>query len=460
MPIPGSLPAAAQAFSPESVRLFRFTGWRLDARRGLVELGYALEGDGVHEELHEKVDLGLPVNGLDPGRLAVLERAASLLHLVAGVSYYKTSFASEIRVDGGPIDAELADCLRHLYGDGLAECRYVNDLAGRPAPEFPTVSSSRAAGSAGLGERPLVPIGGGKDSIVTLEAVRRLGHTPLLFSVGTPLAVLDTIRASGLAGVTIGRSLDLRLFELNRSGAYNGHVPVTAINSCLAVIAALIHDTSDVVMSNERSASVGSLTWDGAEVNHQYSKGWDFERRFAAAVRHHVASDLRYFSLLRPWSDLAIARSFAPLTTYHDAFVSCNRAYLLDAERRTQRWCGDCPKCRFTTLALAPFLDRDKVVRIIGHDLLADPAQLGGFEALLGLEANKPLECVGEVEELRAAMRLISGNEQWRGTAVVAALAEDPRVRDLPASVVHSVLSPSGPHALPDPYRRFADALG
>ncbi len=224
----------------------------------------------------------------------------------------------------------------------------------------------------------------------------------------------------------MGRSLDPRLFELNRSGAYNGHVPVTAINSCLAVIAALIHDASDVVMADERSASVGSLTWDGAEVNHQYSKGWDFERRFAAAVRHQVASDLRYFSLLRPWSELAIARSFAPLTAYHDAFVSCNRAYLLDAERRTQRWCGDCPKCRFTTLVLAPFLDRDKVVRIIDHDLLADPAQLGGFEALLGLEADKPLECVGEVEEFeggdaapvreRAVARDRGGGRSRRGS--------------------------------------------
>jgi len=235
---------------------------------------------------------------------------------------------------------------------------------------------------------------------------------------------------------------------------------VTAVVSCLAVIAALIQGAGAVVMADERSASAGSLTWDGIEVNHQYSKSWDFERRFAAIVAGHVAADLAYFSLLRPWSELAIARRFAALPAYHRAFVSCNRAFLLDRDRRTPSWCGDCAKCRFVTLALAPFLDRDRIVSIMGSDLLGDPAQLPGFAALLGIEADKPLECVGEVEESRVAMRLLTASEGWRDAAVVRALGSDPRVAGLSQATVDAVLAPGREHALPAAYREFADALG
>jgi hypothetical protein len=439
------------------VRRFRFLGWRLEPATGRIDLGYALDGD----ELHEQVLLGAPITGLDPARRAALERAIGLLHLVAGVSYYKACFAPEITIEANLPESDLAGFLHHLYSRGLAECRYVNDLRGRGIPPFPsTAIASAEAGPAGIDDRPLVPIGGGKDSIVTLEAVRQMGREPLLFSVGAAPAVVRTVLVAGLPHVTVTRTLDPGLLELNHRGAYNGHVPVTAVVSCLAVIAALVHGAGAVVMADERSASAASLSWDGIEVNHQYSKSWDFERRFAAVVARHVAADIGYFSLLRPWSELAIARRFAALPAYHRAFVSCNRAFLLDRDRRTPSWCGDCPKCRFVALALAPFLDRDRIVSIMGSDLLGDPAQLPGFAALLGIEADKPLECVGEVEESRVAMRLLVDREGWREAAVVRSLGSDPRVTGLSQATVDRVLAPSREHALPAGYGRFADALG
>jgi hypothetical protein len=438
------------------VRRFRFLDWRLDPEAGRVDLGYALDG----LELREVVDLGGAPTGLDTARREALRRAVRLLHLVAGVSYYKACFAPEIVIEGDPPDPATASFLRHLYDRGLAECRFVNALAGFTTPRFPAAAGDRpGAAAAGLETRALVPIGGGKDSIVTLESVRRVRPTPLLFSAGAAPAVLATVAVAALPHVSVTRTLAPRLLELNREGAYNGHVPVTAINSCLAVIAALIHSASEVVMADERSASVGSLVWDGVEVNHQYSKSWDFERRFAEVVRHDVAADLTYFSLLRPWSELAIARAFAALPAYHRAFVSCNRAFLIDSDRRTAGWCGDCPKCRFVSLALAPFLGRDAVTGIVGRDLLGDPAQSAGYAALLGIEADKPLECVGEIEEARVAMRLLADRQGWRDAAVVRSLGGDARVRDLDHDAVDAVLAPSAPHALPETYRRFADAL-
>ena len=458
MPVPEPLSPAAPSFVPGAVRRFRFLGWDLDLDTGRVDLAYALDA----EEMHERVDLGAGLTGLGPARTAALERAVTLLHLVAGVSYYKACFAPEITVETDLPDPDLAGFVHHLYTQGLAECRYVNDLRDREIPPFPSAPASPPhagrAQPAGVGDRPLVPVGGGKDSIVTLEAVRRVGQ-PLLFSVGSAPAVRRTVVVAGLPHVSVTRTLDPRLLELNREGAINGHVPVTAIVSCLAVIAAIVHGAGRVVMADERSASAPNLLWDGVAVNHQYSKSWDFEVRFAAAVARHVAPDLGYFSLLRPWSELAIARSFAGLPAYHRAFVSCNRAFLLDTDRRTPSWCGDCPKCRFVALALAPFLDRDRVVSIMGRDLLDDAAQVAGFAALLGLDADKPLECVGEVEEARVAMRLLGAAAGWRGTAVVRALAADPRVAGLPDAAAAAVFAPSPEHALPEPYRGFADAL-
>jgi hypothetical protein len=457
MPVPEPRSVAAPSFIPDQVRRFRFLGWRWEPATGRIDLGYALDGD----ELHEQVELGAPTTGLDPGQTVALERAVGLLHLVAGVSYYKACFAPEITVEADLPEPDVAAFLHHLYSRGLAECRYVNGLRSREIPPFPSRSTAGGeAGTAGLDDRPLVPVGGGKDSIVTLEAVRKGGREPLLFSVGSAPAVVRTVGVAGLPHVTVTRTLDPGLLELNRRGAYNGHVPVTAVVSCLAVIAAIVHGAGAVVMADERSASAPSLSWDGIEVNHQYSKSWDFERRFAAVVARHVAGDLAYFSLLRPWSELAIARRFAALPAYHHAFVSCNRAFLLDRDRRTPSWCGDCPKCRFVALALAPFLDRDRIVSIMGSDLLADPAQLPGFAALLGIEADKPLECVGEVEESRVAMRLLSDQEAWRDAAVVRVLGADPRVAGLSQATVDSVLAPSPEHALPAAYGEFADALG
>jgi hypothetical protein len=460
MTILGRTPATAR-FAPESVRRFRFRGWDLQRDTGCLDLAYGLEGATVDIRLHEGVDLGgpLPPPETEAGR--ALQRAVRLLHLVAGVSYYKTSFAPEVVVDGGPVTPATADLLAHLYGEGLAECRYVNGLSGRRLPDFAAspAAALTPAPPVGLPDRPLVAVGGGKDSIVALEAVRRTGRSPLLFAVGDSPAVSRTVAVARLPRVAVHRTLDPLLHELNRQGAYNGHVPVTAITCCLGVIAALVHGASEVVMADERSASTGSLTWDGTEVNHQYSKGWDLERRLAAVVHAEVAADLDCFSLLRPWSELAIVRSFAGMPEYHRAFVSCNRAYRLDPATRSASWCGDCPKCRFVALALAPFLDRDKVVSIIGHDVLGDPAQLPGFAALLGLEGVKPLECVGEVEESRVAMRLISERQGWCDAAVVRVLARDPRVADLPESVTERVMSPAAEHALPAHYRGLAAAL-
>jgi UDP-N-acetyl-alpha-D-muramoyl-L-alanyl-L-glutamate epimerase len=174
-----------------------------------------------------------------------------------------------------------------------------------------------------------------------------------------------------------------------------------------------------VVFSNERSASYGSLIEGTGEVNHQWSKGWVFEQAFADHARREIAADLQYYSLLRPLSELAVARQFAKTDRYDAHFSSCNRNFHLLGERPVNRWCGVCPKCHFVFLALAPFMPKPRLVGIFGRNLLDDIAQVAGYDALLEYQDHKPFECVGEGKESRAAMAALASRPEWREDAIV-----------------------------------------
>ena len=123
--------------------------------------------------------------------------------------------------------------------------------------------------------------------------------------------------------------------------------------------------------------------------------------------------------VLRPYAELDIVRKFARLKKFHHVFSSCNRNFHLDGSRNTGRWCGECPKCHFSALALAVFLEPGEVSAIQGRDLLDDLSQSDGFRALCRLGRDKPFECVGEAGESRAALRALTENPLWLDHAVV-----------------------------------------
>ena len=172
-----------------------------------------------------------------------------------------------------------------------------------------------------------------------LEALREAGVEQTVAWIGGSQLIRACAGRTGLATLNIGRQLAPELFEYNRLGAWNGHIPVTAINSAILAFAAVVLGVDQVVFSNERSASYGSLIEGTGEVNHQWSKGWAFERAFAGHLQRCVAADLRYYSLLRPLSELAVARQF---TTKHPRASSTfwSRSIFGCAPRRcTPTWC-------------------------------------------------------------------------------------------------------------------------
>jgi hypothetical protein len=410
-------------FAPDSFRALRVTERGYDAGSGTVTLRYALDDrvDFVETITFERAAGGGPGGTGDPSGPG-FDRALLHLHIAAGTSYYKTAAPAGVVVDGAVLTPAELEFHHHLYDDGLREFAVANGL---PVPRPVTVTADGDMDPPGPppagGLRPglVVPIGGGKDSMVLVESVRHL--TPRLIAVNPHPLVVELATEAGLELLVVRRRLDPSLAALHRAGALNGHVPITAIVSLIAAVGGFVHGYDTVAMAVERSASEETVTVGGVPVNHQYSKSRELEVLLADLLRTTVAPELTYGSALRPYSELAISRTFAGLTRYHGTFCSCNTAFRQDAAPG-DRWCGVCPKCRFVALMLAPFLAREALTAVLGRDVFADPGQVVGFAALMS-EVDKPFECVGERRESAAALRLLAGRDEWRDAPVVAALA-------------------------------------
>ncbi|MDB6164124.1 MAG: hypothetical protein JWL98_1556, partial [Xanthomonadaceae bacterium] len=375
----GSAAMADWQFHRDAIEVFRFVRCHFEPATGVAELVYAFD-DGP--ELVETVSIPGAPFALDGSRVVAAQRALRLLHLIAGVSYYKAAVPREIRVESHDIDGDTAALVETIYLNGLGEFAYRNGLNLHDRIRFAKADVTMPpAAAANLRDHALVAIGGGKDSLVSIEALRHLGVAQTVSWIGGSQLIAACADRTGLPTLNVGRQLAPQLFEYNRQGAWNGHIPVTAVNSAILAFAAVILGVNQVVFSNERSASYGSViqTEGGngtTEVNHQWSKGWTFEQAFGTYLQRHVAADLQYYSLLRPLSELAVARQFAKTDRYDAWFSSCNRNFHLLGERPANRWCGVCPKCHFVFLALAPFMSKPRLVGIVGRNLLDDPAQV------------------------------------------------------------------------------------
>jgi len=435
------------AFDKHQVAVFRFVRCAFAADTGVAQLVYAFD-DGP--ELIETVTIPGAPFVLEGDRAEAVQRALRLLHLIAGVSYYKAGVPEQVRIDSYTIDAATAALVETVYLNGLGEFAYRNGLNLRGRFRLPVEGEAFAAPALGLREHALVAIGGGKDSLVSIEALRHLGIAETVTWIGGSQLIRACAERTGLPILNIGRTLAPELFELNRQGAWNGHIPVTAVNSAIMVLAALLQGVDQVVFSNERSASYGSQIPGTGEVNHQWSKGWAFEQAFGEHLEQHVAADLHYYSLLRPLSELAVARQFAKSDFYDAHFSSCNRNFHILGERPVNRWCGVCPKCHFVFLALAPFMPKMRLVGIFGRNLLDDIEQAPGFDALLEFQDHKPFECVGEGRESRAAMATLATRPEWNEDALVKRFVHEIRPQlEATELQIEPLLVLEGEHRIP-----------
>jgi hypothetical protein len=376
-----------------------------------------------------------------------VKEVAELWFLIAGLSYYKAGAAHRVDVGSTPLGESGRNLLAAALREGLAEFAFKNEIdlddveivGGEPVRAV-TPDTNR--------ERVLVPFGGGIDSVVTTSQLNdRLDQA--LFVVSPPagrFAPLEaTAAVTNLEVVRATRVLDEQILSGDDT-FYNGHVPVTAMVTLLSAVAALATGRGGVAMSNEHSSSAINLRWHDLDVNHQWSKSWDAEQLLADALSERVGLDFVVASFLRDRSEIWVAEIFSRLTQYHHVFRSCNRAFSQRLDRRLDAWCGECDKCLFINLMLAPFLTRASLRDIFAHEPLSDPAREDQLRVLVGEGVSfKPFECVGDPDESAVALAKVAQMSEWADVEFLRALANEVR----PDRTFEELLTTQGPSRVP-----------
>ena len=327
------------------------------------------------------------------------------LGMVELISYWKIACPPKVIVEAGALSAEQILWWKDLYFNGLGEFYYTNGISENQEDFMEIVSAGQEISADALSDRRLegclVPVGGGKDSAVTLSLLKGEKETNCCYIINPRGATLKTVERAGYGEAQmccVKRTLDKNMLELNKQGYLNGHTPFSAIVAFSATIAAYMEGKKYIVLSNESSANESTV--EGSTVNHQYSKSFRFEKAFHDYEAEYIGSGTYYFSMLRPLSEFQIAGYFAKCREFHDIFRSCN------AGSKEDKWCGHCPKCLFVCLILSPFLSGEEIIRIFGRDMLNDPDMTEDFRKLTGMEREKPFECVGSRDEVNAAISL------------------------------------------------------
>ena len=325
--------------------------------------------------------------------------------LVEMISYWKAFCCPTIHIEPFQLNQEQQQWWHKLFLYGLGEFFYSNGVPiddtrmlsfsfDRHAPQLPAPDRPT-----GLGDEVIIPVGGGKDSVVAIDLIQRAEMNAIPLVVNHREATRRVIETAGHRAnqqIQIDRELDPLLLTLNDRGFLNGHTPFSALLAFISVFAAHAHRVKHIALSNESSANEPSIP--GTKINHQYSKSYEFESDFRSYVRTFLSNDVEYFSLLRPLNEIQIAAAFSALPRYHKVFRSCN------VGSKSNSWCGQCPKCLFTFIILAPFMDAASLSDIFGKNLFEEAALSQTLDQLTGHAPEKPFECVGTTGEVNAAV--------------------------------------------------------
>ena len=412
--------------------VFIYKDYHISVKDGeYVELTYDFEVPGLCE-FH-------PSNRIRTSNLEIIndpesETARHLafsLGMVELVSYWKPMCSPNVEVLCGALSEAEAEWWKKLYFGGLGEFFFKNGIRTTPS-DFMTIKSAGASddadGSCGdsdcsgsdsscddsFGEVPklskvalasgqgdacppkpfknahikIIPVGGGKDSCVTMELTRGFADKVYCFTVNDQPAREESAACAGYTDarmIRTYRTLDKNMLELNARGFLNGHTPFSAIVAFLSAYCGYLLGAEQIILSNESSANEGNLSEKTEfEVNHQYSKSYEFEKDFSSYLERSVGVPIKYFSLLRSFNELQIAKQFSAYKKYHSVFRSCN------AGSKKNIWCDNCAKCLFVYIILSPFLTEDEMTGIFGENLLARSDLREIFDGLVGFSEVKP----------------------------------------------------------------------
>lgn len=403
---------------------FIFKGYEIQKGRDAILFNYLLQQGNKKIDFTETLIFPRGFGGYEDLPPSVAAAIFNSLLLILGISYWKTYCPQRIVLESQELTQEQATFWDTLYIKGLGEFFYRNSIDYRGLVQFPYTQSAREEMPPQMArkERSLLMFGGGKDSLVSAELLKKQKKPFTLFTLNQyaiqeNLAVLMRKKV-----LVVRRQIDPKLFLLNRTGAYNGHVPATAIYSFAALLAALLYDYRTIVVSSEQSANVGNIEYLGNTVNHQWSKSQEFEVLFQNYVKRSISPSVMYYSPLRSFTELEIVKQFTRYKKYLPVFSSCNANFSV-TKPAIQKWCGRCAKCAFLFVALAAYLPKSTVVGIFKKNLFADASLISMYQELMGMRKFKPFECVGTSKETKDAFSRIRARGEFARDAVINALS-------------------------------------
>ena len=447
-------------YKNQKFRKFKILPYELDKSSGTIHLNYSMDND---IKFKETINFNKDLNKLSKNHFQALKKALNFLSVIAGISYYKSYIPKEICVKSLALSKEEQNFIYKIYLYGLGEFSCRNNIDIKKHLNFTFTDSKQPSPSKlQLPQRSTILVGGGKDSITSLEIMKNSDEELLTLAINPAKPIIDTINISGISPIFIQRKLAPLLFELNNSGAYNGHIPITAIVSTISLCAAIIYGFNNIIISNERSANEGNIVHNNIVVNHQYSKSMEFELDFNNFINNNITPSISYFSLLRPLSELHIASLFLRNNSYDHVFTSCNRAFKINKNKEdiSKLWCCKCPKCRFVFLIMATFTTPERLINIFGKNLLDDISQLDDYRQLCGLSGHKPWECVGELQESAAAIYQLSKNKNWQNSKIVKTIIDEienkyPNIEE----IWNELLIASNQHNIPKKHLRILEDI-
>ncbi|MDO8470805.1 MAG: hypothetical protein Q7S63_02390 [bacterium] len=325
-------------------------------------------------------------------------------------SYWKATCSPTIIVEAGSLSAEQLRWWKDLFMQGMGEFFFRNRID-YTKKDFLSLRSASSLNhhlyKGKLSDQILLPLGGGKDAIVSLEILKKSKKKIVPFVLNPSVVHKKILSLAGYKNAVFAeRTIDPKLLHLNKKGYLNGHTPFSAYLAFLSSLIAVLFDMKYIMVSNERSSNEGNARYKGRVINHQYSKTYEFERKFRSYATKYLVSSLEYLSFMRPLYELQIAKLFSRYPKYFRAFLSCNEAQKTYLQKPTLQWCGKCAKCLFVFIALYPFIKEKQLVSIFKKNLFEDPMLVSLLEELTGVREVKPFECVGTKKESMAALFL------------------------------------------------------